>query len=121
MWLVIFSTLFYTVPLPCLVNPWTDWIGPDPKGKTYRTRCIKRPALNGGADCPSLIEMKKGLLLCRFTVYSNILTFKRKLLFHVLPDIFIFFRMQNILRFYYCLSEVVFNQVYFLLFISLFI
>ena len=49
-----------TVPLPCIVNPWTAWAGPDHTGTMYRTRCVKRPALNGGKACPSLIEMKKG-------------------------------------------------------------
>ena len=56
-----FQYLLHLVPLPCIVNPWSDWVGPDATGTLYRTRCVRRPALNGGAPCPPLIEMKKSM------------------------------------------------------------
>ena len=52
--------LFISVPLPCIVGPWTDWSAPDATGTRYRVRVMVRPALNGGNACPELIQIGKG-------------------------------------------------------------
>jgi len=42
------------------VSPWTEWSNQDPSGKRIRIRTVIRPALNGGAQCPDLMEEKYG-------------------------------------------------------------
>lgn len=50
----------FTVQLPCIVTEWNVWTVVDATGVSYRYRYIVRPALNGGAECPPLIQSKKG-------------------------------------------------------------
>jgi hypothetical protein len=52
--------LFIAVPLPCIVSEWTKWSAPDATGTRYRVRYMLRPALNGGKECPDLIQLGKG-------------------------------------------------------------
>jgi hypothetical protein len=49
-----------SVPLPCIVGPWTTWSAPDASGSRFRYRVMLRPALNGGKTCPELINVGKG-------------------------------------------------------------
>ena len=61
---------FFTVPLPCIVGDWSNWSAPDATGSRFRVRYMERPALNGGKECPDLIQLGKGkniYCLCRFT------------------------------------------------------
>ena len=51
---------FISVPLPCIVSEWTAWSEPDATGTRFRFRMMLRPALNGGKECPDLIELTKG-------------------------------------------------------------
>ena len=51
-----------TVPLPCIVSDWTEWSKPDATGSTFRWRFVTRPSLNGGKECPDLIQSRKGML-----------------------------------------------------------
>ena len=54
--------LIFIVPLPCIVPDWTTWSEPDATGTMFRFRMMLRPALNGGKECPDLMELRKGLL-----------------------------------------------------------
>ena len=56
--------LLFTVPLPCIVGPWTAWSAPDATGSRFRYRVMLRPALNGGRTCPDLLQIGKGM--CTF-------------------------------------------------------
>ena len=53
---------FFSVKLPCIVSDWTAWTSPDATGTIYRYRMVVRPAINGGEECPELLEAKKGML-----------------------------------------------------------
>jgi hypothetical protein len=55
----------FTVPLPCIVGPWSSWAGPDATGSLFRYRIMVRPALNGGKQCPELINLRKGIVIIR--------------------------------------------------------
>jgi hypothetical protein len=55
--------LFITVPLPCIVSDWSNWSAPDASGVRFRVRYMIRPALNGGKECPDLIQLGRGNLL----------------------------------------------------------
>lgn len=50
----------FSVPLDCIVSPWTAWSGPDQTGTYARVRFVTRPPVNSGKKCPNLIEQKKG-------------------------------------------------------------
>lgn len=50
----------FIVPLPCIMGPWSSWVGPDQTGTMYRYRQVIRPALNGGEKCDDLMTVKKG-------------------------------------------------------------
>lgn len=54
----VFSIL--TVPLPCIVSDWGEWIGPDSTGTEYRYRYVVRPPLNINGECPPLLQSRKG-------------------------------------------------------------
>jgi hypothetical protein len=49
-----------TVPLPCIVGDWSNWSAPDASGVRFRVRYMERPPLNGGKECPDLIQLGKG-------------------------------------------------------------
>jgi hypothetical protein len=53
--------LLSAVPLPCIVSDWTNWSAPDATGFKFRYRMMLRPALNGGKECPDLLQMIKGI------------------------------------------------------------
>lgn len=59
---IITSLHVLIVPLPCIVGPWSDWVGPDATGTVYRYRYMTRPNLNGGSECPDLMQLKKGTI-----------------------------------------------------------
>ena len=50
---------YLTVPLPCIVTDWTEWSAPDATGTSFRWRMVTRPSLNGGKECPDLIQSRK--------------------------------------------------------------
>ena len=52
--------MLFSVKLPCIVSDWSEWSSPDATGTIYRHRMMTRPALNGGKECPELMQMKKG-------------------------------------------------------------
>ena len=52
--------MLFSVPLPCIVSDWSEWSKPDVTGTIYRHRMMTRPPLNGGKECPELLQMKKG-------------------------------------------------------------
>ena len=52
--------MLFSVKLPCIVSDWSEWSKPDATGTIYRHRMMTRPALNGGKECPELMQMKKG-------------------------------------------------------------
>ena len=54
--------------LPCIVSEWTAWTQADPSGKRFRSRMVLRPALNGGQECPELLEQDLGIDI----EYSNL-------------------------------------------------
>jgi hypothetical protein len=58
----IFFFLHFTVPLPCIVSDWSDWSAPDASGVRFRVRYMTRPALNGGKECPDLIQLGRGIV-----------------------------------------------------------
>jgi len=58
-----FNYYLITVPLPCIVTDWTNWSAPDATGSRFRYRMMLRPALNGGKECPDLLQLGKGMLL----------------------------------------------------------
>jgi len=43
------------------VSEWTTWSAPDATGVRFRYRYMTRPALNGGNECPALLQLGKGL------------------------------------------------------------
>ena len=51
---------FILVPLPCIVTDWSNWSAPDASGVRFRVRYMTRPALNGGKECPDLIQLGRG-------------------------------------------------------------
>ena len=55
------SLISISVPLPCIVSEWTAWSAPDATGTRYRVRYTLRPALNGGKECPDLMQIGKGI------------------------------------------------------------
>ena len=59
-----------TVPLPCIVSEWTAWSAPDATGTRFRYRMMLRPALNGGKECPDLLEVGKGMFLHSINLIS---------------------------------------------------
>ena len=50
-----------SVPLPCIVADWSNWSAPDSTGVRFRYRYMIRPALNGGKECPDLMQLGKGI------------------------------------------------------------
>jgi hypothetical protein len=42
------------------VSDWSDWSAPDATGSAFRYRMVTRPAINGGKECPELIQSRKG-------------------------------------------------------------
>ena len=58
----------FLVPLDCIVGDWTAWSKPDQTGTITRIRKQLRPSVNGGEECPNMIENKKGL----FSLLMNI-------------------------------------------------
>jgi hypothetical protein len=52
--------IFFSAPLPCIVSDWSDWSAPDATGTSFRYRMVTRPAINGGKECPELIQARKG-------------------------------------------------------------
>ena len=61
--------IFFPVPLPCIVTDWSNWSAPDASGVRFRVRYMTRPALNGGKECPDLIQLGRGW----FVIFVNIL------------------------------------------------
>ena len=51
---------FVLVPLPCIVSDWSTWSEADASGTRFRVRYMTRPPLNGGKECPDLIELGRG-------------------------------------------------------------
>ena len=51
---------FLLVPLPCIVSDWSNWSAPDASGVRFRVRYMTKPALNGGKECPDLIQLGRG-------------------------------------------------------------
>jgi len=45
------------------VSEWSKWSAPDASGTRYRFRYMLRPALNGGKECPDLIQLGKGNII----------------------------------------------------------
>jgi len=43
------------------VSEWTAWSAPDATGVRFRYRYMIRPPLNGGKECPDLLQLGKGL------------------------------------------------------------
>ena len=60
---------FFVVPLPCIVSDWTNWSAPDATGSAFRYRMVTRPAINGGKECPELIQARKGIQLQTKHIY----------------------------------------------------
>jgi hypothetical protein len=50
-----------SVPLPCIVTDWSNWSAPDSTGVRFRYRYMTRPSLNGGKECPDLMQLGKGM------------------------------------------------------------
>jgi hypothetical protein len=46
-----------------IVSDWTKWSAPDATGSAFRYRMVTRPAINGGKECPELIQARKGIKL----------------------------------------------------------
>jgi hypothetical protein len=64
----IINVSIFSVPLDCIVSPWTAWSGPDQTGTYARVRFVTRPPINSGKKCPNLIEQKKGK---QFIIYPS--------------------------------------------------
>ena len=58
--ITVSSENYFSVPLPCIVGDWSAWSQPDATGTRYRIRFMARPPLNGGKECPDLIQTGKG-------------------------------------------------------------
>ena len=57
------NIIIFSVPLPCLVSDWSAWSSMDATGMSYRTRMVTRPPINIDAECPPLIQSRKGNIL----------------------------------------------------------
>ena len=67
------------MPLPCIVAEWTNWSEPDATGTRFRYRYMVRPALNGGKECPDLLQLGKGKFnLHNIVLYKNFTHNKKK-------------------------------------------
>ena len=47
------------VAINCLVSEWSAWSSPGNLGQSSRSRMVLRHALNGGKECPPLVEHVK--------------------------------------------------------------
>jgi hypothetical protein len=74
---IIIYCFFLSVPLPCIVADWSKWSAPDASGVRFRVRYMIRPALNGGKECPDLIQLGRGKYdLFHKVVYDNVMLFR---------------------------------------------
>lgn len=48
------------VPIDCLVSEWNEWSPHNPSGRSRRERFVTQKNLNGGTECPVLLQTKLG-------------------------------------------------------------